>query len=235
MTRMRQRSLHMEAVCDVYQDMMQRIDGKQYRPNNPSKVWPDFSWLDADGRPTRWCMKSLWPICTVVPPRGRVFVSACSLNSCVYWLVIVLPLYVKFEATTSLTQGVDGADDLKTDTEKPTVYRINRTYAFAHLKRCLSRWVLKALPSIDQLLTVFDELLKNLIQFIKGRANPKPKRPKLNMHHAYRSTACYMSESCRLKLRGLTTSCPYKKKVCQRFRAKQTSFLYSPVNSNHLI
>lgn len=85
--------------------------------------------------------------------------------------------------------ATDGAGEIQVDIEKPTVYRINRTYAFAHLKRCLSRWVLKALPSIDQLITVFDELLKNLTQFIKGRSNPRPRRPKPHMHHAYRPTA----------------------------------------------
>ncbi len=85
--------------------------------------------------------------------------------------------------------ATDGAGDIQIDTEKSTVYRINRTYAFAHLKRCLSRWILKALPPLDQLLAVFEELSKNLIQFIKGRSNPRPRRPKPHMHHAYRPTA----------------------------------------------
>lgn len=85
--------------------------------------------------------------------------------------------------------ATDGAIDVQTDTEKPIIYRINRTYAFAHLKRCLSRWILKALPSLDQLMTTFEELLKNLIQFIKGHSKPRHKRPKPHMHHAYRPTA----------------------------------------------
>ncbi len=79
--------------------------------------------------------------------------------------------------------------EVQLDTEKSTVYRINRTYAFAHLKPCLSRWILKILSSIDQVMAVFDELLQNLIQFIKGRSNPRPRRPKPHMHHAYRPTA----------------------------------------------
>lgn len=85
--------------------------------------------------------------------------------------------------------ATDGVGEVQLDTEKPTVYRINRTYAFAHLKPCLSRWILKILPAIDQVIAVFDELLKNLIQFIKGRSNPRPRRPKPHMHHAYRPTA----------------------------------------------
>ena len=81
------------------------------------------------------------------------------------------------------------AADHQDETEKTTSYRINRTYAFAHLKRCLSRWILKALPSLDQLLAVFEELSKNIIRFIKGDSKPRPKRPKPHMHHAYRPTA----------------------------------------------
>lgn len=85
--------------------------------------------------------------------------------------------------------ATDGAVDVQTDTEKPTVYRINRTYTFAHLKPCLSRWILKALPSLEQLLALFEELLKNLVQFIKGQSKTRPKRPKPHRHHAYRPTA----------------------------------------------
>ena len=72
------------------------------------------------------------------------------------------------------------------DRETETDYRINRTYAFAHLKRSLPRWLLCALPTIDQLIEVFDEIAKNLIQFIKGASKPRPKRPKPHKYQAYK-------------------------------------------------
>ena len=56
----------------------------------------------------------------------------------------------------------------------PKSYKINRTYAFAHLKRCLPRWLLIELPSTGQLQAAFSELTKNLIRFIPGATKPRP-------------------------------------------------------------
>lgn len=69
-----------------------------------------------------------------------------------------------------------------------TGYKINRTYCFAHLKRCLSRWLLIALPSVDQLKTTLTELAKNVIRFLPDAAKPRPKHPKPHRKHAYKST-----------------------------------------------
>ena len=70
----------------------------------------------------------------------------------------------------------------------PDDYKINRTYAFAHLKRSLPRWLLVAMPSTSQILATFAELASNLIRFIQGSAKPRPVHPKPHRKHAYKST-----------------------------------------------
>ena len=50
-------------------------------------------------------------------------------------------------------------------------YKINRTYAFAHLKCCLPRWLLIALPTAWQLWKTLTELARNLIRFKPGATN----------------------------------------------------------------
>lgn len=67
-------------------------------------------------------------------------------------------------------------------------YKINRTYAFAHLKRCLPRWLLIALPTVWQLGQTFAELARNVIKFKPDAAKPRPKHHKPHRKHAYKST-----------------------------------------------
>lgn len=67
-------------------------------------------------------------------------------------------------------------------------YKINRTYAFAHLKRCLPRWLLRDLPEPDHLLDSLSELARNLIRFVPGATKPRPNNPKPHRKHAYKST-----------------------------------------------
>lgn len=69
-----------------------------------------------------------------------------------------------------------------------TGYKINRTYAFAHLKRCLPRWLLIALPPLEHWLATLAELAKNLIQFEPDISKARPKHPKPHRKHAYKST-----------------------------------------------
>ncbi len=69
-----------------------------------------------------------------------------------------------------------------------TGYKINRTYAFAHLKRCLPRWILMALPTAVQWLDTLAELAKSLVQCKPGESKPRPKHPKPHRKHAYKST-----------------------------------------------
>ena len=71
----------------------------------------------------------------------------------------------------------------------PENYRINRTYAFACLKRCLPRWLLKALPSTAQWLATLANLADNLCRFVPGASKPRPSRPKPHLCHAYKATA----------------------------------------------
>lgn len=70
----------------------------------------------------------------------------------------------------------------------PDGYKINRTYAFAHLKRCLPRWLLVALPDVRQLMMAFSEIVRNLIQFKPDASKPRPVHPKPHRKHAYKST-----------------------------------------------
>lgn len=70
----------------------------------------------------------------------------------------------------------------------PDQYKLNRTYAFAHLKRCMPRWLLASLPSGQEVLAVFEELARNLIRFVPGATKPRPVHPKPHRKHAYKST-----------------------------------------------
>jgi hypothetical protein len=71
----------------------------------------------------------------------------------------------------------------------PADYKINRTYAFAHLKRCLPRWLLLAVPSLESFTAVISELARNLIRFKPGASKPRPVHPKPHRKHAYKSTS----------------------------------------------
>ena len=70
----------------------------------------------------------------------------------------------------------------------PDDYKINRTYAFAHLKRCLPRWLLKTLPTPLQFAAVLAELARNLIRILPDAMKPRPEHPKPHRKHAYKST-----------------------------------------------
>jgi hypothetical protein len=70
----------------------------------------------------------------------------------------------------------------------PDRYKLNRTYAFAHLKRCLPRWLLASPPSTSEVLAVFEELARNLIRFVSGASKPRPDHPKPHRKHAFKST-----------------------------------------------
>lgn len=56
-------------------------------------------------------------------------------------------------------------------------YKVNRTYAFSHLKRCLPSWLLGLVPSTEQFVNTLRELLKNLIAVIPECSKPRPKHP----------------------------------------------------------
>jgi hypothetical protein len=74
--------------------------------------------------------------------------------------------------------------DHSSTTEKNT--KVNRTQAFAHLKRRLGRWLLRAIPSARAILNVFQEIAKNLQIYVPGRQQPRPSHPKPHKHPAYK-------------------------------------------------
>lgn len=67
------------------------------------------------------------------------------------------------------------------------VYKVNRSYGIALLKRCLPRWLLTVLPDLDTLFKTLAELLKHLVAFVPGASKPRPDRPKPHLHMAYKS------------------------------------------------
>jgi hypothetical protein len=84
-------------------------------------------------------------------------------------------------------------------------YKINRTYAFSHLKRCLPRWLLVALPAAEQLIATLTEILKNLIACAPDSSKPRPKHPKPHRKQAYKST---VQKLMGLKFIGLGLGLP---------------------------
>ena len=79
------------------------------------------------------------------------------------------------------------ATEQNLDVQTRQYYRINRAYVFAHLKRCLPRWLIRHAPSINELLRVFAELARNLLRFIKGASKPRPGGPKPHKALAFKS------------------------------------------------
>ena len=73
-----------------------------------------------------------------------------------------------------------------------THYKINRTYCFAVLKRQFPRWLTGQLPGMKTLLKVLGEIRQQVIQFVKGRSNPRPDRPKPHLYIAYKSFAWFV-------------------------------------------
>jgi hypothetical protein len=76
-----------------------------------------------------------------------------------------------------------------TPTENPSLYKVNRTYGFAALKRSLPLWFLQALPSPEDLIRLFAQLLKNVVRYIPGASKPRTKSTKPHRHIAYKSIA----------------------------------------------
>jgi hypothetical protein len=67
-------------------------------------------------------------------------------------------------------------------------YKINRTDAFSHLKRCLPRWLLKLMPTAEPFAATLKEIAKNLIAVVQDVSKPRPNHPKPHRKHAYKST-----------------------------------------------
>ncbi len=81
------------------------------------------------------------------------------------------------------------ADVAGQESNKPSLYKLNRTYGIALLRRCLARWLLLELPSPDELSRLFNQWLKNPIRYIEGASKPRNKGPKPHKYFAYKPAA----------------------------------------------
>ena len=65
-------------------------------------------------------------------------------------------------------------------------YVINRCDTFSRLKRTLGRWLLQGLDALDNVASVFNELIKNLVQIKPNRSCPRKFTQKPHLSHAYK-------------------------------------------------
>jgi len=66
-------------------------------------------------------------------------------------------------------------------------YFINRGDTFSRIKRTLGRWLLQGLDALDNVASVFNELIKNLVQIKPNRSCPRKFTHKPHSSHAYKS------------------------------------------------
>ena len=65
-------------------------------------------------------------------------------------------------------------------------YFINRGDTFSRIKRTLGRWLLHGLDALDNVASVFSELIKNLVQIKPNRSYPRNFTKKPHESHAYK-------------------------------------------------
>jgi hypothetical protein len=68
-------------------------------------------------------------------------------------------------------------------------YKINRTHSFGLLKSRWQRWLVQALPTLEEIASLLAELLRNLVAFIPGASKPRNSRHNPHRHFAYKSYA----------------------------------------------
>ena len=66
-------------------------------------------------------------------------------------------------------------------------YFINRGDTFSRLKRTLGRWLLQGLDALDNIASVFNELIKNLVQIKPNRSSPRRFTQKPHFSHEYKN------------------------------------------------
>jgi hypothetical protein len=66
-------------------------------------------------------------------------------------------------------------------------YFINRGDTFSRIKRTLGRWLLQGRDALDNITSVFNELIKNLVQIKPNRSYPRKFTQKPHLSHAYKS------------------------------------------------
>jgi len=67
-------------------------------------------------------------------------------------------------------------------------YFINRGDTFSRIKRTLGRWLLQGLDALDNVASVFDQLIKNLVQIKPNRSYPRHSTQKPHLSHAYKKS-----------------------------------------------
>jgi hypothetical protein len=66
-------------------------------------------------------------------------------------------------------------------------YLINRGDAFSRIKRTLGRWLLGGRDALDNIASLFDELIKNLVHIKPDRVYPRNFTQKPHLSHAYKN------------------------------------------------
>ena len=67
-------------------------------------------------------------------------------------------------------------------------YFINRGDTFSRIKRTLGRWLLQGLDALDNVASVFNQLIKNLVQIKPNRSYPRDFTKKPHLSHAYKGS-----------------------------------------------
>jgi len=66
-------------------------------------------------------------------------------------------------------------------------YAINRGDTFSHIKRTLGRWLLQGIEALDNIDSVLEELIKNLVKIKPNRSYPRNFTQKPHLSHAYKT------------------------------------------------
>lgn len=68
-------------------------------------------------------------------------------------------------------------------------YKPNRAYAFAAIKSRMQRWLLSVAATLDDIESLFTELMRNLIAFVPGASKPRNMGRKPHKNIAYKACA----------------------------------------------
>ncbi|MEF8770637.1 hypothetical protein [Candidatus Accumulibacter contiguus] len=89
-------------------------------------------------------------------------------------------------------------------------YFINRGDTFSRIKRTLGRWLLQGINALDNVASVFDELIKNLVQIKPNRSSPRNFTKKPHLSHAYFYFATFLKWLKYRLLSYISNALPHK-------------------------
>ncbi|MDS4014258.1 MAG: transposase [Candidatus Accumulibacter sp.] len=78
------------------------------------------------------------------------------------------------------------SDTLDPNTRQP--YFINRGDTFSRIRRTLGRWLLHGLDALDNVASVFSQLVKNVVQIRPNRSSPGKSTKKPHLAEAYKGS-----------------------------------------------